>query len=133
MNKELLYRRAKASIFPPLKVAGEWVLDAKKKANALARACQAKSSLPQPALGPKQELEKVEARMPEFILIRSRIVLRILKALKLDTASGPDGIPVRDIASVAASWRLLLRFWYDICFGSAVGRRSGDCIEYRRY
>ena len=95
LNKELLYRRAKASTIPPLKIAGELVLDAKKKANALARAFQAKSSLPQPVLGPKQELEKVEARMPEFILIRSRLVLRILKALKLDTASGPDGIPVR--------------------------------------
>ena len=30
-----------------------------------------------------------------FILIRSRLVLRILNALTLDTASGPDGIPVR--------------------------------------
>ena len=70
-------------------------MDAKKKANALARAFQAKSSLPQPVLWPKQELEKVEARMPEFILIRSRLVLRILKALKLDTASGPDELPAR--------------------------------------
>ena len=31
--------------------------------------------------------------MPEFILIRSRLLVGILKALKLDTASGPNGIP----------------------------------------
>ena len=91
----MLYRRAKASIIPPLKVAGELVLDAKKKANAFAQAFQAKSSLPPFVSSLKQELEKVETRMPEFIIIRSRIVLRFLKALKLDTASGPDGIPVR--------------------------------------
>ena len=34
--------------------------------------------------------------MPEFIRIRSRLALRILKALKLDTASGPEVIPVRE-------------------------------------
>ena len=73
-----------------------------------------KLELPHPVLGPNQELEKVEARMPEFILIPSRLVLRILKALKLDTASGPGGIPVRayreSCSELAPSIAVLVRY-----------------------
>ena len=62
--------------------------------------------------------------MPEFTLIRSRWVLRILKELKEGKASGPDGIPVRifkecstELAPVIAKLvRFLLRTqcWPDV-------------------
>ena len=113
----------------------------RKKANALARAFQAKSSLPPPFSGLKQELEKVETRIPEFIPIRSRIVLRISKALKLDTASGPDGIPVRiyrecccELApAIALLIRYLLRIrcWLQIWKSHRIlaflKKRRGEC------
>ena len=95
LNKELLYRRSKASTIPPLKEAGDWVLDPKENANVLAKTFQAKSSLPPPVFGPKPEVESVATRMPEFNLIRSRMLHRIIKSLKLNTASGPDGLPTR--------------------------------------
>jgi hypothetical protein len=34
-------------------------------------------------------------KMSQFLLIRSRWVLKSLRALKTDTATGPDGLPVR--------------------------------------
>ena len=61
----------------------------------LANTFASKSALPPSASGPKQEGERVAVQMPEFILIRSRLLVGILKCVKLDTASGPDGLPPR--------------------------------------
>ena len=95
LNKELLHRKTKSSSIPPLKTNGQWMSEAKDKANVLAKTFASKSALPPPASGPKQEGERVAVQMPEFILIRSRLLVGILKCVKLDTASGPDGLPAR--------------------------------------
>ena len=80
-----------------------------------------KSTLPATDLGPPQELKPVTVAMPEFMMIRSLLILRILKALKIDTASGPDRLPMRvyreccqELApAIAVRVRFLLRvgFW----------------------
>ena len=96
-NKELLNRKTKNSGIAPLKGPdGQWVLDPKSKADLLATTFESKCQLP-PAPPPEQrpQREHPPPKMPEFTLIRSRWVLRILKALKEGKASGPDGIPVR--------------------------------------
>ena len=95
LNKELLHRKTKSSSIPPLKANGQWISEAKDKANVLAKTFASKSALPPSAPGPKQEGERVAIQMPEFILIRSRLLVGILKCVKLDTASGPDGLPTR--------------------------------------
>ena len=95
LNKELLHRKTKSSSIPPLKANGQWISEAKDKANVLAKTFASKSALPPSASGPKQEGERVAVQMPEFILIRSRLLVGILKCVKLDTASGPDGLPPR--------------------------------------
>ena len=120
LNKELLYRRSKAATIPPLKEAGDWVLDPREKANALAKTFQTKSSLPPPAFGPKLDVECVATQMPEFTLIRARLIRRIIKALKLNTASGPDGLPVRVFREccdeLAPAIAVLVRFLIRIGF-----------------
>ena len=96
-NKELLNRKTKNSGIAPLKGPdGQWVLDPKSKADLLATTFESKCQLPPPPPPERRpQREHPPPKMPEFTLIRSRWVLRILKALKEGKASGPDGIPVR--------------------------------------
>ena len=71
--------------------------------------------------------------MPEFTLIRYRLLRRIIKSLKLNTASGPDGLPARvfreccnELAPVIA---VLVRF----LIRTGYGLKSGDSIGYNLY
>ena len=43
----------------------------------------------------EDDVESAAKQMPEFTLIRSRLFRRIIKSLKPNTASGPDGVPTR--------------------------------------
>jgi len=126
LNRELLNRKTKNSTIAPLKdTQGKWVLDPEDKANLLASTFQSKSQLPPPP-PPDQRLQpgNTSPKMPEFTLVRSRWVLRILKALKEGKASGPDGLPVRifrvcckELApAIAQLTRFLLRAkrWPDV-------------------
>ena len=58
--------------------------------------------------------------MPEFTLIRSRMLRRIIKSLKLNTASGPDGLPIRVFREccneLAPAIAVLVRFLIRIGF-----------------
>ena len=126
LNKELLNRRTNASTIPPLKVNGEWILGAKEKANVLAHTFPSKSALPPPVTGPQLERGTVTIVMPEFMLIRSRLLLRILKAVKIDTASGPDRLPGRVFREccneLAPAIAVLVRFLLRIGFWPSIWR-----------
>ena len=80
----------------------------------------AKSSLPPPIFGPKPKVERVATRVPEFTLIRSRMVRRIITSLKLNIASGPDGLPTRVFREccneLAPAIAVLVRFLIRIVF-----------------
>ncbi len=97
LNKELLNRKTKPSTIPPLKVGKNWVLDPAGKADLLAQTFRSKSQLP-PA-DPEMPVDECPLdgapQMASFFVIRTRTVLKILRKLKLDKASGPDGMPVR--------------------------------------
>ena len=123
LNRELLNRKTKVSTIAPLKdTQGKWVLDPAGKANLLATTFQCKSKLP-PGID-RQPCSSRDPLMSDFQLIRSRWVLRILKALKVGKASGPDGLPVRIFkeccVQLAPAIALLIRFllrarrWPDI-------------------
>ena len=64
--------------------------------------------------------------MPEFMMIRSRMILRILKALKVDTASGPDRLPVRVFREcckeLAPAISVLVRFLLRVGFWPMIWR-----------
>ena len=125
LNKELLHRKTKLSSISHLKAYGQWILEDKDNANVLATTFASKSALPPPASGPKQLGESVAVQMPEFILIGSRLLVGILKRVKLDTASGPHGLPARIYRecskelgpAIAVLVRFLIRlsFWPQIC------------------
>ena len=126
LNKELLHRRSKPSTIPPLKAGKDWVLDPTQKADLLAQTFKSKSTLPN--ADPDKPVDDCplhgSPQMSGFMVIRSRTVLKILRKLKLDKASGPDGMPVRifteccrELApAIAVLTRFLLRTrqWPDI-------------------
>ena len=64
------------------------------KANRLAATFLKKCSLPPGTWRPVREASRHLA-MPDFHLIRSRWVSRIMKALDVDKSCGPDLIPIR--------------------------------------
>ena len=113
LNKELLNKKSKHCTIPPLKgTDGTWILDPTDKANLLATTFQKKSQLPDR----KHDVlhAEVEPLMSSFHLVRARWARKILRALKVDKASGPDMIPVRiflECADVLAPMvAILVRF-----------------------
>ena len=99
VNRELLNRKTKVSTIPSLKDdLGQWILDPAEKANLLTRKFEAKCVLPpRPAVEHDHDDndDAFVPLMPEFFLIRTRWVLKIIKKLQDNKASGPDGFPVR--------------------------------------
>ena len=91
LNRELLRRRTNLSSVPTLKEDGQWLSEAKAKADAFARTFAAKAALPEekvdtPFFGtPHEELS-------DFIVFRSRNTKRLLKALDACKATGSDKI-----------------------------------------
>ncbi len=113
LNRELLNRKSKSSTIPPLKARdGKWVLDPEGKADLLAQTFQEKSKLPTSQA--QLPAEQGHCLMPQFHLVRTRWVLKIMKALKTDKASGPDKLPARFFhecaAALAVAIAILVRF-----------------------
>ena len=62
LNKELLHRKSKSWSIPPLKADGHWILEAKGKANVLAKVFASKPALPPQVSGPKQLVKASRCR-----------------------------------------------------------------------
>jgi hypothetical protein len=93
-NRALLNKARKTTRVPPLRAsAGQWVLDAKGKANLFAQTFASKSVLPPGPAG--DVIGEPAQQMSSFLALRLRWATRILKGIREDSATGPDGLPGR--------------------------------------
>ena len=93
-NRALLNKARKTTCVPPLRTsAGQWVLDAKGKANLFAQTFASKSVLPPGPAG--DVIGEPTQQMSSFLALRLRWTTRILKGIREDSATGPDGLPGR--------------------------------------
>ena len=91
LNKQLLHRQAAPSFFPPLKDSeGTWHRTPIAKANAFAKCWVGKCRLP--AEVHEHFFAHVEDQMSTWFPIRRRTVQKFLAGLKVDKATGPDGL-----------------------------------------
>ena len=67
-------------------------LNPKEKTNVLANTFHAKAKLPPRISVLKPNVKNTAKQMPEFTLILSGLIRRIIKSLKLNTASAFDGL-----------------------------------------
>ena len=115
LNRELINRKTKQCSIPPLKTpSGEWILEPAAKAELLAGSFQSKSKLPDAVADPEPIMQDVDVGMSEFMLIRSRWVLKVLRALDVNKATGPDDLPARILKEcahdLAVALAILIRF-----------------------
>ena len=100
LNRQLLEKKAKISSIPPLKDGEKWLHDAKEKANLFAKTFSEKSSLPDEVID-TPFFGKAENELDEFICLRSRHTLKLLKSLDESKATGPDRIPAKILKKIA--------------------------------
>ena len=94
LNRALLQKKASTCSIPPLKSAttGDWALNPQDKADLLASTFTRKRQLP-PEYEPLVEFEVPNYTLGEFLPIRRRVAKRVLKAINVDKATGPDLLP----------------------------------------
>ena len=95
-------KRAKSSGIQPLRNSkGEWVRSPQGKAELLAETFARKSTLPAEETNDYTAIGEANIADDTFLPIRSRDVRRILSKLKLDSATGPDGLATRVLKNCA--------------------------------
>ena len=92
LNRELLEKRSKLSNIPPLKDGSIWINDSAGKANLLAKTFCEKSELPAEAVD-CPFFGFPDAEFDDFIALRTRSMLKLLKEIIATKATGPDRIP----------------------------------------
>ena len=94
INKRLLHKQAAPPLFPPLRTGADvWCKTPAAKANAFAQCWTAKCKLPAEVF--EHFLCAVSDEMPAWFPIRERDVRRFLQKLRLDQATGPDGLSAK--------------------------------------
>ena len=122
-NRELLNKSASVTSIPHLKRAdGLLATKPAEMAELLSQTFASKCTLPP---GPEQSVDigAPHVEMSGFMMIRSRWMKQILRSLKVDEATGPDGLPdmiLKKCACCSAApftklcWKcLFLRSWPD--------------------
>ena len=99
-NRRLLNKKSRKTSIPSLCTSGKWHTSPVDKADALMSTFAGKSDLPS-KVG-NVEVADSECTLPRFLLIRRRWVLKLLRNLDVDTATGPDGLPARILRECAA-------------------------------
>ena len=95
-------KRTKSSGIQPLRNSkGEWVRSPQGKAELLAETFARKSTLPAEETNDYTAIGEANIADDTFLPIRSRDVRRILSKLKLDSATGPDGLATRVLKNCA--------------------------------
>ena len=84
---------------PPLKSGGAWLRGRKAKADCLAATFHSKCMLPDRVGDP--DVHEAAVVMNDFIPIRKRDVVRILKSLDSSKATGSDALPARVLKECA--------------------------------
>ena len=100
LNAELLQKRAKQSSIPPLRTSdGKWHLESKAKADIFAAIFSEKNALPDPVedqfVGAPTQFQE------DFVAIRCRSTLKLLRNLNVFKATGPDHIPAKILKGLA--------------------------------
>ena len=91
MYNRLLDKQSGPTLFPPIKSqAGTWCEEPIDKANAFARCWEGKNNLPPEVY--EMPFFFVEPGFHPWFPIRSRNVECFLSKLRIDQATGPDGI-----------------------------------------
>jgi len=91
LNKQLMHRQSSPSLFPPLRnLAGQWCRSPTSKADAFVETWTKKFKLLPETY--EHFFAWVPDAMSAFCPIRARTVKRLLKKLRLDQATGPDGL-----------------------------------------
>ena len=102
LNRELLHNTPCRQAVPSLKdEKGDWVHNAKGKAELFRKTFQEKSQLP---TEPEEEFYTPTPsgnQMPRFTAVRVRWAKKALKELEVDTATGPDKLPARILRECA--------------------------------
>ena len=91
INRELLNRKAAMSSIPVLKMEGQWLSDAKEKADAFAQTFVVKGELPAEIVDTSYFGEP-ESEFKGFVAFRSRYTKRLFKKLDESKATGHDQI-----------------------------------------
>ena len=100
LNRELLNKKAKISSIPPLRDGPNWLADPKEKANLFAKTFSDKAKLPAEAVDcPFFGIPDVE--LDDFLAIRSRYTLQLLKGLDVSKATGRDKLPAVILKRIA--------------------------------
>ena len=96
LNKILMDNAPSKSGIPSLREpGGEWVHDAREKADMFAHTFSAKFVLPVAVEEEPVEDEEPSSHMSNFVVIRERWVLQELGRLREDQATGIDGLPAK--------------------------------------
>ena len=102
IHKEMMHHNHSPSFLPPVQnTSRAWCKEPSEKANAFAKAWEAKNELPPPIID--QFFAPAPSCLPDWIPIRARSARRLLLALRLDQATGPDGIGaffLREVAKI---------------------------------
>lgn len=102
LAKALAGKRSKSSGIQPLKkTTGEWVRSSEGKAELLAETFERKSRLPAEELNEYATIGEGDFADDTFLPVRCRDVKRVLNNLKLDSATGPDGLATRVLKNCA--------------------------------
>jgi len=91
INRELMRRKANLDSIPTLKDNGQWLSDAKSKADAFARTFASKSQLPDEQID-TPFIGNPEVELTDVVVFRSRHAKRLLKELDENKATGSDMI-----------------------------------------
>ena len=95
-NRALLNKSRQTTCVPPLRTSGgQWVSDAKGKANLFAPTFASKSTLPPGPAG--DVIGEPDQQMSCFLALRLRWTVWVLTNIREDSATGPDGLPGRTL------------------------------------
>jgi len=100
LNRELLNKKTKCSSIPPLRDGTKWVNDPKDKADLFAKTFDTKANLPDESVD-CPFFGKPDVEFDEFVALRTRYTLKILKGLDESKATGPDRIPSSILKRIA--------------------------------
>jgi len=135
INRELLHRKGTLSSIPTLRENGQWISDAKQKADVIARTLAAKARLPEehvdtPFFGSADHGSEL------FLAFRSRTTRRLFKKLDEKKATGGDMISAAilkclcDCLAVPFTF-VVRRLFYEGCWPS-VWKRHLICPIFKR-
>ena len=102
-SRALLHKLAATSSIPGLKTrSGDWILGAKAKADLLAQAFEEKFVMIEKESNRFSDVNPGVAQMSGFLALRARNGTRTLRNLRVDSATGPDGVSTRILKTCAS-------------------------------